>query len=221
MTKIYIGAIAAIAIIILGFALMHWHQSQEIAQAYATPSPAPSSDPMTTPIQLIDGQSLGTPHFATKYIPDYPKGGLGAPIDGIPCASQEFVTLHVHTHLALYFHGKQIQVPKQIGIVPSASGGCLYWLHTHDESGIIHVEAPQLGAPNGGGFTLGKFFMVWGQPLTNSNVAGMKGPVAAYVNGMRYNGDLRAIPLGSHQQIVLEVGTPTVPAPNYLFPPDD
>ena len=221
MSRIYIGAIALIAIIIIGFALMHWHQSQEIAQAYATPSPAPSSNSVNKPIQLIDGQALGSVYFSKKYIPDYPKGGLGAPVDGISCATQEFVTLHVHTHLAIFDHGKQIQVPQQIGIVPTATGGCLYWLHTHDNSGILHIESPQLHAPHGGGFTLGKFFDVWGQALTGNDVAGMTGKVTAYVNGMLYNGDLRAIPLGSHQQIVLEIGTPTVPPPNYIFPPDD
>lgn len=221
MARVYIGAIALIAIIIIGFALMHWHQNQEIAQAYSTPSPAPSSVATQKPIQLIDGQALGAARFGGKYIPDYPKGGLNAPVDGIPCANQEYVTLHVHSHLALFFHGKQIQVPKSIGIVPTISGGCLYWLHTHDASGILHIESPQLNAPKGGGFTLGEFFDIWGKPLTNGNVAGMTGKVTAYVNGLLYQGDLHAIPLGSHQQIVLEIGTPTVPPPNYIFPPND
>jgi len=45
--------------------------------------------------------------------------------------------------------------------------------------------------------------------------------VSAYVNGSPYNGDLRSIPLVSHQQIVLEVGKPVVPPPNYVFPPND
>jgi hypothetical protein len=35
---------------------------------------------------------------------------------------------------------------------------------------------------------------------------------------MKYDGDLRAIPLAAHQQIVLEVGTPVVPPPNYVLP---
>jgi hypothetical protein len=54
--------------------------------------------------------------------------------------------------------------------------------------------------------------------LERNNVAGFSGPVAAFVNGTKYDGDLRAIPLGAHQEIVLEVGTPAVPPPNYTFP---
>jgi hypothetical protein len=63
-------------------------------------------------------------------------------------------------------------------------------------------------------------FDIWGQPLQQDEVATFKGSVTAYVNGQQYTGDLRNIPLGSHQQIVLEVGTP-VPPPNYKFPPND
>jgi hypothetical protein len=62
-------------------------------------------------------------------------------------------------------------------------------------------------------------FDIWGQPLQPDDVAGLKGSVTAYVNGQKYDGDLTAIPLRAHQQIVLEIGTPLVPPPNYAFPP--
>jgi hypothetical protein len=132
----------------------------------------------------------------------------------------EYATLHVHSHLALFYNGKQIQVPKLVGGTPTATGGCLYWLHTHDASGIIHIESPVLAPTGQNGFTLGNFFDIWGQPLQDGNIAGMKGSVTAYVNGVKYAGDLHAIPLGAHQQIVLEVGKP-VPPPNYAFPVND
>ena len=111
-------------------------------------------------------------------------------------------------------------MPQYIGFAPSLAGGCLYWIHTHDASGIIHLEAPEINPPQGGPYTLGMLFDVWGQPLTREVVAGMVGPVTAYVNGTKYDGDLSAIPLGAHQQIVLEIGKP-VPPPNYAFPPND
>jgi hypothetical protein len=101
-------------------------------------------------------------------------------------------------------------------------GGCLYWIHTHDASGIIHIEAPAVTPPTGGDhYTLGMFFDIWGEPLTRDNVAGLKGPVTAFVNGAKYDGELKDIPLLSHQQVVLEVGTPVVPPPNYVMPPND
>lgn len=51
-----------------------------------------------------------------------------------------------------------------------------------------------------------------------SSVASFVGPVLADVDGAPYPGDLHAIPLSAHQQITLEVGAPTVPPPDYLFP---
>lgn len=219
-----IAFVAVLVLVVAGLALLRWQQSRELAQAYATPAPLPSAALASKPIQLADGSAVGAPYFklvGRSQLPVTPHGGLGQPVDGIQCATQEFVTLHVHSHLAIFNHGKQIQVPRGIGLAPVPPSGCLYWLHTHDASGIIHVEAPRLNAPGGKPFALGMFFDIWGQPLTRTNVAGIVGPVTAYVDGVKYDGDLRAIPLLAHQQIVLEVGTPTPPAPYYLFPPND
>jgi hypothetical protein len=52
-------------------------------------------------------------------------------------------------------------VPSQIGI----PGNCFYWLHTHDESGIIHIEAPAHRE-----FTLGQFFDIWKKKLSNDQI---------------------------------------------------
>jgi hypothetical protein len=133
----------------------------------------------------------------------------------------EYGTLHVHTHLAIFYKGTQVQVPRLIGAAPLPPQGCLYWIHTHAPDGIIHVESPVLAPEGSAGFDLGMFFDIWGQPLTRDDVAGLEGPVIAYVNGTLYDGDLRQIPLKSHQQVVLEIGTPAVPVPNYAFPPAD
>jgi hypothetical protein len=65
------------------------------------------------------------------------------------------------------------------------------------------------------------FFDIWGEPLSSNQVGPFKGPVTAYVNSQPYTGDLRAIPLRSHQRITLEVGQPVVPPPTYLLPPGD
>ena len=218
MRPIYVGVAIALAALILVFLGYNFWQKQQIAQANATPSPGPNAS--SKPVALADGEALGEKYFKSKY-PVTPQGGHGQTVDGIACGTQEYATLHVHTHLAIFYNGKQIQIPQYIGFAPNPAGGCLYWLHTHDGSGIIHVESPQLSPPQGGPFTLGMFFDIWGQPLAPSNVAGMAGPVVAYVNGSKYEGDLRAIELHSRQQVVLEIGTPTVPPPNYVFPAGD
>jgi hypothetical protein len=211
MRPIYIGLGVAILLVFVVFAFLNYKTSRDYAAALATPTPGASATPK--PIDLHDQSTLGA--NALK-LGDTPSGGTGAPVDGIECQA-EMASYHVHAHLALFVNGKQIAIPKFIGFAPNnTGGGCLYWVHTHDAAGIIHVEAPHLQK-----FTLGNFFDIWGQPLNNSQIATYKGPVTAYVNGNKYVGDLSAIPLSAHQQITLEVGTPVVPPPNYAFPPGE
>jgi hypothetical protein len=218
MRAVYIGAGIAIVAVIAAVLIFNWWQNRKMQEAVATPSPGPNASAKA--IQLTDGGNLGTKFFKPKY-PDTTQGGRGQTIDGVGCGAQEYAALHVHTHLAIFNHGKQIQVPQYIGFAPSLAGGCLYWIHTHDASGIIHLEAPDISPPQGGRYTLGMLFAIWGQPLQRDNVAGFTGPVTAYVNGAKYDGDLSAIPLGAHQQIVLEIGMPVIPPPNYAFPVND
>jgi hypothetical protein len=221
MRPIYIGVGILVVAIVAAFGIMRWMQTSADARMlkidYATPSPGPNAK--TKRIQLADGGSIGAPHFK---IGNTPAGGLGQPVDGIQCLGMEGQAVHIHSHLALFVNGKQIQIPRLVGAAPTASGGCLYWLHTHDASGIIHLETPQDIAPQGNGqYTLGMFFDIWGEPLSRNGVAGFTGPVTAFVNGAPYDGKLHEIPLVSHQQIVLEVGKPVVPPPNYVFPVND
>jgi hypothetical protein len=215
MRPVYIGIAIAIVALILAFVGFNWWQNRTVQQANATPTPGPNAS--VKAIQLANGQSIGLKFVKAKY-PDTAQGGRGQIVDGIGCGAMEYATLHIHTHLALFYNGKQMQVPQYIGFAPNLAGGCLYWIHTHDPSGIIHIEAPDINPPQGGPYTLGMLFDVWGQPLEREDVAGLVGPVTAYVNGTKYDGDLHAIPLAAHQQIVLEVGTPVVPPPNYAFP---
>jgi len=115
------------------------------------------------------------------------------------------VVFHVHAHLAIINNGHWLQLPQNIGLLQQ----CDYEMHTHDHTGIIHIEAPTVKD-----YTLGNFFDIWGQPLTNTNVAGLTGDVVAYINdngeARRYMGDLRAIKLTSHRDVTLQIGTPAV-----------
>jgi len=170
------------------------------------------------PIALVQGTQVGRPMFEPG---DTPLGGNGQPVDGIEGSPREMLKVHVHAHLALFHKGEQIAIPYGIGIVRPfqvnngfvGMGQGIYWLHTHDATGIIHVESPDDRR-----YTLGNFFDIWGQPLTLHEVAGLKGVVRAFVDGKRYSGDPRAIVLGPHTQITLEVGSPFVTPPVYGFP---
>src|SRR5579863_7050930 len=148
MMPIYIGVAVLIVLIIAIFGGMRLQQSLALKAAYATPSPGPNAS--QKPIVLADGQGIGVAHFKTG---DTPAGGTGQSVHGITCLSEEGQALHIHSHVALFDHGKLIQIPRLIGFAANSAlpgGGCLYWIHTHDTSGIIHVETPEIQAPGGG-----------------------------------------------------------------------
>jgi len=130
--------------------------------------------------------------------------------------------LHHHDLLQIFIHGQPVTVPANIGIDQAA--GYLTSLHTHDDSGIIHVESPE---PRD--FTLGEFFDVWGVRLTSDCIGGDcndgTNQLRAYVNGAEFTGDPRTLPLRQHDDIVLTYGTDAelpnpIPAtyPNDLSP---
>jgi hypothetical protein len=148
----------------------------------------------------------------------------GEPVDGIEAGSMEQMLFHIHAHLAIYVRGQQKFVPYGIGIVPPyqlqnttsgafvAGGSKFYWLHTHDETGIIHIESPQHRT-----FTLGNLFDIWHQPLSPTQAGRATGQVAVLVNNHPVGGDPRAIPLTAHDVIQLNVDT-AEPFHPYNFP---
>lgn len=172
-----------------------------------------------TPIQMDEGGLVGAVSFANG---STASGGQGSPVDTIPCGTGADAQ-HYHAHVSLIVNGRQMALPLGVGIRNAVvvgdslaiAGTCFYWLHSHDRTGIIHVEPSVTGHT----FTLGEYFDVWGEPLTSGNVAGNQGAVTVYIDGARYFGDPRAIVLSAHQQITLEVGTRVAP-PVYDFPPD-
>lgn len=132
----------------------------------------------------------------------------------VGCSSMEQLSYHVHAHLALFVNGVARPVPAGIGL----RRDCISWLHTHDPTGILHIEAP---APHT--YTLGQFFSVWGQPLDATHlldqVTDDQHQLRAYVDGQLYQGDPQTIPLTAHRDIVLEYGPPFPPPPPFSFPP--
>jgi hypothetical protein len=140
----------------------------------------------------------------------------GRTVDQVQCNTNEQVAYHVHTHLSVYVDGQLRPIPAGIGIVapvaqPTAQGPfdeashCYYWLHVHAQDGVIHIESPA-----GHSYVLGQFFDIWGQTLSAHQVGPARGTVTAFLNGRRYRGDPRTIPLGSHEDVQLDVGTPVV-----------
>jgi hypothetical protein len=179
-----------------------------------------ASNPSTTSTQPATGQ-LGPERVPLESgAPLAPASSTqpGTPVDGIKCAPIEQLAYHIHAHLQVYVAGSPRALPGAIGLVgPVAqqtqngpfygAQGCYYWLHTHASDGIMHIESPSPRV-----YTLGDFFDEWHQPLSATQVAGAKGPVTAFVDGKRWSGSPRAIPLRPHAVIQLDVGSPAVAA---------
>lgn len=143
------------------------------------------------------------------------------------CSGAEMLTqTHFHTHLDVWVNGGpgvgvQAPIPAFIGIQSDASGATTFcWIHTHDTSGIIHVEAPTARAAQG--FHLSDFLKVW--RLTNPDAtlsasAGQKEVV--YVDGKRVNESATNVPLKSLEWVTVEImadnQSPT-PPPTYQWP---
>jgi hypothetical protein len=135
---------------------------------------------------------------------------------GVHALNAEGEVLHIHQHLDIYVNGKHVAVPANIGIY---DGQFLTELHTHDASGITHVESPVAKH-----FTLGEFFGVWGVRLNADCVGGYcqeVTPWTVYVDGQAYSGDPAKLVLKSHQEIAFVIGTPPKTIPRkYKFPPN-
>lgn len=124
---------------------------------------------------------------------------------------------HIHARLRIFINGKPVPVPALIGIDPQ--GRFLAPLHTHDASGIVHVES-QRPYP----FTLGQFFTIWGVRFTDTRIAGYANHGAQRLR-VFVNGRPVAHPAGrvlrAHDRIVVGYGPPrSFPTTDHTpFPP--
>jgi hypothetical protein len=109
-------------------------------------------------------------------------------------------------------------IPPQIGIIPDK---CIYWLDTHDETGIIHIESPIKKD-----FTLGQFFDLWKRKLNNSeafnnifNETGNNNMPQVYINGHKLptGTNYRDVKLHAHDEIALISSPANIPS-KYDFP---
>lgn len=134
---------------------------------------------------------------------------------GLEVAGMEGAALHTHQHLSVSVDGKPVAVPANIGIDMQRGG--MSALHTHDTSGIVHVESAKVQP-----FTLGQLFTEWNVALRDGQVGGyVDGKngrhVAVFVNGTRTSTPLPDLELQDQQDIAIVitrgVATPIAPAP--------
>ena len=142
---------------------------------------------------------------------------------GLPAFKSEQLFFHVHAHLDVFVAGIGIggdpnaRVGTQNGQAAAGLVGgkcaqpCISPLHTHDESGVLHVENDKDRQIN-----LGQLFTEWGVRFTTDCVGGYCAPdkpYKAYVNGQQFTGDPSTIVLKNLEEIALVIGTPpsTIP----------
>lgn len=91
-----------------------------------------------------------------------PVGGFGEDVGAVSCDSGGHdAAYHIHSQLTIKLpDGTTAEVPPNIGI----SQNCMYWLHTHDPDGQLHVEAPDETLA-----TLADFLEVW-RRSTNATI---------------------------------------------------
>ena len=71
------------------------------------------------------------------------------------------LSMHIHPQLSIMINGQPVTIPANIGIQPS----CMQAIHTHDDTGKLHVEYPQQYD-----FKLGDFFANWGQAFSKTQI---------------------------------------------------
>ncbi|HEY8314931.1 MAG TPA: hypothetical protein VIG51_12290 [Candidatus Baltobacteraceae bacterium] len=222
----------------------------------STPTPTPAPTPTPPPSRTMyvgSGQINGADDAFNPHDGNSPTGGQGQVVDNtLTCDTSMSNVYHVHAFLGLYVNGQEIAIPDGVGMdkpggeftyqgVPNQTeyATCFYHLHTHDPSGVIHLEDPN---PNhvpltGSVFTLGQLLDVWGITASWSQFGPFSGPVTVYTSGQvsrggvsppsvssrtytPYTGDLYAMPLYSHEVVWVEVGAnnPTLTQlPNIQF----
>jgi hypothetical protein len=131
---------------------------------------------------------------------------------GLSALGAEGTVIHIHEHLDVYVNGKKVAVPALIGI--DSAAGFLTELHSHDASGIVHVESPTKRS-----FVLGQFFGEWGVKLTSNCLGTYCGSLKWWVNGKRMTGNPARLILKPHQEIVIATGKAPAKVPSsYNFP---
>lgn len=108
----------------------------------------------------------------------------------VPCLDPEvMLQQHQHATLQIVVDGKLETVPADIGVTEA----CHFALHTHDETGTLHIEAQDVYP-----YTLADFFRVWQKPMERSGYT-----LTIFVDAQEYKGSAEKLVFKDKQQIIL------------------
>lgn len=128
------------------------------------------------------------------------------PVDRVYCDQLEQQGYHIHVHLTIWLNGSQVPIPQNVGIASDTS--CFYWLHTHDTTGVVHIEAPATASLN-----LQQFLDIWGKEFSTlgyqDQLASSTG-WTVYVGGKQITGGFSKVVFQPHMAITIAYNSPNV-----------
>lgn len=131
------------------------------------------------------------------------------------CTTDMATTFHIHAHLTISINGVAQTIPADAGI----SATCMHALHTHDDIGIIHIEAPKKDD-----LTLADFFHIWGKDYIATKIFDQTvtadSQLKLFVDGQETASGPATV-LHDHVSYAIVFGpakTKLVPPANYQFP---
>lgn len=181
--------------------------------------PSGTTAPTLTPVP--GNTSTGTASTGRTTAPPWAApadASASAKAAGLPMLGAEGQVLHIHSHLDIIVDGRPVAVPADIGVDQARQQ--ISPLHTHDGSGVVHIESPVKAE-----FTLGQVMAEWdvafGKDVLGGLRAGSGNELHVYVNGKEQSGNPAAIKLADHQEIAVVYGATgrkvTVPS-TYAWP---
>lgn len=111
------------------------------------------------------------------------------------CVQHNGIGTHIHPVLTIRLKGERVEIPENTGI----DSDCMHPIHTHDNSGTLHLEFPK---PRD--VRLKEFFEIWGKRFDSQCIFehcnGSEGTVKMTVNGQP-NTEFGEYVMHDHDQI--------------------
>ena len=180
-----------------------------------------------SPVVIEPGAIDGADNAFNPVDGDSASGGNGQTVDDLPCAPTMVTNkYHVHVFLGVVVNGRQLAMPDTIGMHnPGAevngftnTASCFYEIHTHDASGLVHLEVNKMLPLSDVVYHLKNVLDVWGMPHSSTSFGSFSGPMHVYVGNVPlkqtvvssyvpFTGNIQNIPLRSHEAIWVEIGS--------------
>ena len=149
-----------------------------------------------------------------SHLPNDTELAAGLKNAGLDALTAEGTVLHIHQHLDIVINGAKMIIPADLGEGTSFISP----IHTHDTTGVIHVESPVQKD-----FKLGQFFQEWGIKFDSNCVstfcADASHKLVVAVNGQPVSDPANYV-LKAHDEIEVWYGAsnenPTL-IPSYSF----